>query len=370
MATNTKNYNLVKPAENELADINVLNKNMDVIDEQILPVNSLVSDDSKKALAAAQGKILNGKIGDLSALTTEHKGNLVQAINDAADGAGITVVTESQYQDMQKAGTVDADKLYGIVDAFDSSAGNVGISDTLSAKLGITTDKNVEKAIDAVDTKVSQNAKATITEVNKSLNDVIKKDGSVQMTGVLKTVGGTGVQPQIDTSGGYIYNTESTGTVTIACNCYYDGTNWRYRKDGKASFLGVLANATVPNFWYADTGVKDAIITWTQSDILTTKTGLPLTGGTLTGNLQMYSGSLIYRMALDPNYFSFLASSNNGLNGYEFRIRNIMDLTNALSIRDGYTGAVYNIYGTHNITCSTTAPTGTLAEGSQHQVYA
>lgn len=172
MATNTKNYNLVKPAENELADISVLNKNMDVIDEQILPVNGLNSVDLKKPLAAAQGKVLNEKIGDLSTLTTEHKENLVQAINEAADGAGITVVTESEYKDMQKAGTVDADKLYGIVDAFDSSAGNVGISDTLSAKLGLTIDKNVEKAIDTVDTKTVQNAKA-ISEVNKSLSEEV-----------------------------------------------------------------------------------------------------------------------------------------------------------------------------------------------------
>lgn len=171
MATNTKNYNLVKPAENELADINVINTNMDTIDQQILPVNSLTSEDSKKSLSAAQGKLLNDRIGDLSTLTTEHKGNLVQAINDAADGSGITVVTESEYKSMQESATVDPDKLYGIVDAFDSSAENVGISDTLATKLGITEDKTVESAIDSVDAKVAKN-KNEIFKVNESLNTV------------------------------------------------------------------------------------------------------------------------------------------------------------------------------------------------------
>lgn len=96
MAANTKNYNLVKPAENELADISVINKNMDTIDEQMMPINDLNSRESKKSLAAMQGKILNEKIGELNGLTTEHKDNLVQAINEAAEKDSAIIITKDE----------------------------------------------------------------------------------------------------------------------------------------------------------------------------------------------------------------------------------------------------------------------------------
>lgn len=67
MATNTTNYNLTKPADNETADIQVINGNMDKVDAALLPENSLESESTKKALAAAQGKVLDGKISALNA---------------------------------------------------------------------------------------------------------------------------------------------------------------------------------------------------------------------------------------------------------------------------------------------------------------
>ncbi|QHI71456.1 hypothetical protein [Aminipila terrae] len=361
MATNTKNYNLVKPAENELADINVLNKNMDVIDEQILPVNSLFSDDSKKALAAAQGKILNGKIGDLTTLTTEHKETLVQAINEAADGAGITVVTENQYKDMQKAGTVDANKLYGIVDSYDSSAGNVAISETLSAKLGLTAEKNVEKAIDAVDTKASQNAKS-IAGIESSL---LKKDGSVQMTGVLKTPGipvGKTESEQIEFDGATICRT--IDGVRIVVNAYLDTDgSWKRKKNGAASVVNI--SALELGYFVGDNGLANSVITWVPHS------PLPITGGTLIGGLsvkdiittqitQFFNAN---RQALFRNYLSEI--------DYGYMLINPTSTALHDLIRVGrYSVGEYKIYGEHNITVSTAAPSSALAEGCQHQVYA
>nr|WP_315020938.1 hypothetical protein [uncultured Aminipila sp.] len=386
MATNTKNYNLVKPAENELADISVLNKNMDTIDEQMLPVNGLNSVDLKKPLAAAQGKVLNEKIGDLSTLTTEHKENLVQAINEAADGAGITVVTESEYKDMQKAGTVDADKLYGIVDAFDSSARNVAISDILSAKLGIIADKNVEKAIDTIDTKVDQNAKA-ITEVSSTF---LKQDGSVQMTGVLKTVGGgtdTIPELQIQLGDNAIYNTDGQNNVSIVANAYFDGTVWRRKNDGTASIFVVYQKENVPWYYYAVAGAKDSAIAWIGGKkILTDETGFPLTGGTMSGGIIINTiganPSLTIKMT-DNNAAATLYKNkdtsvdlgtvivdNDSSNNFaKLRVRANETLNSFLTAEYRGSGA-YNIYGTHNITVSTSAPASAIAEGAQHQVYA
>lgn len=39
MATNTTNYNLVKPSENEYYDININNSNLDIIDTEIKKIN-------------------------------------------------------------------------------------------------------------------------------------------------------------------------------------------------------------------------------------------------------------------------------------------------------------------------------------------
>lgn len=394
MATNTKNYNLVKPAENELADINVLNKNMDVIDEQILPVNSLVSDDTKKALAAVQGKILNGKIGDLTTLTTEHKETLVQAINEAADGAGITVVTENQYKDMQKAGTVDANKLYGIVDSYDSSAGNVAISDTLSTKLGLSTEKNVEKAIDTVDNKASQNTKS-IAGIESSL---LKKDGSVQMTGVLKTKGGSNNTEQIALGNNtYLYSNSVNGVFLIASNARTaDGTNWTRVVEGVASITFMSADGYIRTH-KAESGLPNSAISWDNGQVtLTDKTGLPITGGTLSGGLNVggvvnvnYLLKVLGTAGNASNNFSTFAkahydneygtdiidcASDGKLRylriGGPYYTNEMGRLVCITSNADGSNMASRGVYHEGNITVSASAPSSALAEGCQHQVYA
>lgn len=95
MATNTTNFGLVKPAQDDFYDIDVQNDNMDIIDEELKKskdhidnksnphgvtasqigavkttdvVNGLTSTDTAKPLSAAQGKALNDKI-------TTHTGN-------------------------------------------------------------------------------------------------------------------------------------------------------------------------------------------------------------------------------------------------------------------------------------------------------
>ncbi len=376
MATNTKNYNLVKPAGNELADISVSNKNMDTIDEQLMPVNSLASEDSKKALAAVQGKVLKERMGDLSTLNTQNKENLVQAINEAAEGSGITVVTQSEYEAMQEAGTIDPDKLYGIVDAYDFSAGNVAISDALAGKLGLASGKNVDKALEVIDEKVEENS-----------SSMLKKDGTVQMTGVLKTVGGgTNTIPvlQIQMGDNTIYNTDEDNNISIVANAYFDGTNWKYKTDGPASLLSIYQKEKIPFYYYAVAGVKDAVVPWTTSHVLTNETGLPLTGGTLSGDLTVYktSGeSAIYARrnntymdirvdATEATRLDSLHDDNNWILFY-LNSKSTDSIANSIVFGRNINGISnsYSVYGTHNITVSTTAPSSALGEGAQHQVY-
>ncbi|WP_113675452.1 hypothetical protein [Vallitalea guaymasensis] len=69
MAEKTSNYNLIKPSENETADINVINGNFDIIDTKIKEnhnhINNAVED-----------------IGDKANLITNNKDNIVNAVNE------------------------------------------------------------------------------------------------------------------------------------------------------------------------------------------------------------------------------------------------------------------------------------------------
>lgn len=69
MADKTSNYNLIKPSENETADINVINGNFDIIDTKIKEnhnhINNAVED-----------------IGDKANLSTNNKDNIVNAVNE------------------------------------------------------------------------------------------------------------------------------------------------------------------------------------------------------------------------------------------------------------------------------------------------
>lgn len=62
MATNTTNYNLVKPSENEYYDINVSNSNLDIIDTEIKRVNDRLSSVSTDAKSTSFDNSSNGMV--------------------------------------------------------------------------------------------------------------------------------------------------------------------------------------------------------------------------------------------------------------------------------------------------------------------
>jgi hypothetical protein len=278
---------------------------------------------------------------------------------------------------MQEAGTIDPDKLYGIVEAYDFSAGNVAISDVLAGKLGLASGKNVEKALEVMDEKVEENS-----------SSMLKKDGTVQMTGVLKTVGGSGQQINLGNAEIHCNNGFSGSEIadfTILSNAYkVDGKSY-YKTDGIAMAIEFgTSYIDKIGFYVAASGVKDAEITWSAYEILTSRTGLPLTGGTLSGDLAVYktSGeSAIYARrnntymdirvdATEATRLDSLHDDNNWILFY-LNSKSTDSIANSIVFGRNINGISnsYSVYGTHNITVSTAAPTGTLAEGAQHQVY-
>ena len=60
MATNTTNYNLVKPSENEYYDINVSNSNLDIIDTEIKKIKDELSSISTDAQSTSFDNSDNG----------------------------------------------------------------------------------------------------------------------------------------------------------------------------------------------------------------------------------------------------------------------------------------------------------------------
>ena len=60
MATNTTNYNLVKPSENEYYDINVSNSNLDIIDTEIKKINDRLDSVSTDAQSTSFDNSSNG----------------------------------------------------------------------------------------------------------------------------------------------------------------------------------------------------------------------------------------------------------------------------------------------------------------------
>jgi hypothetical protein len=61
----------------------------------------------------------------------------------------------------------------------------------------------------------------------------------------------------------------TNNTVLLNLNAYFDGTNWRYRDNGVAALISLAPNGALTSgiqaFLVADSGTKDAVITWTTS---------------------------------------------------------------------------------------------------------
>ena len=76
MPTNTPNYGLIKPAENEFYDVNQFNQNSDIIDTQIKQVNNRVDNFSGMSIHGNEfhepDMALASELTTHAALTTAH----------------------------------------------------------------------------------------------------------------------------------------------------------------------------------------------------------------------------------------------------------------------------------------------------------
>lgn len=226
--------------------------------------------------------------------------------------------------------------------------------------------------MDKIDTAMKENADA-----------MLKKDGSIQMTGVLKTVGGSAVgSKQIQLNATNCILSDEGGSTRITQNCYFDGTNWKRIVQGKAGLIAIYSDGD-PIVLRADEGDIDSIITWIyQGTVLTNLTGLPLTGGTLSGDCHVTkntptlrlinsTGHVGYLQCQEDNVTTLGTDNSSGtdavlvwLTPWAEQAKKIM-----LGIQTNGTWVGHPLYGTHNITVSTTAPSSALGEGAQHQVY-
>lgn len=251
--------------------------------------------------------------------------------------------------------------------------------------------------MDIIDTQIKADTD-NISALNTSLSNTIKKDGSVQMTGVLKAKGGSSIGPvkgieQIVMGKFSILTDDDALKLVIADNCYSNGSNWKYLSDGMASSIHIdLFDTTKPiRCFYAAVGVKDAAITWIENS------PLGIQGGTLLAglNISMTNNIPFVDLKADNggNRHAIIAMNGNTsitekYRGLQLINRSLSSLEStllqmypqAIGVKDllhlyttdgsDNTTGDYKIYGEHNITCSSTAPITTLAEGAQHQVYA
>lgn len=101
MSTNTTNYNLVKPADNETADILVINANMDTVDAQLKTNADAITTKETPAGAQAKADAVQANLVSHSADNVKHptyavttgsaNTYLVAALTVYNDGTGITV---------------------------------------------------------------------------------------------------------------------------------------------------------------------------------------------------------------------------------------------------------------------------------------
>jgi len=203
------------------------------------------------------------------------------------------------------------------------------------------------------------------------------------MTGVLKTVGGSddGMQVQSGIHGIYSHN-----DFYILCfNCYFDGADWRYSDDGVAMYLELRRDLIQTRFNAFQSGIKDAVLIPDNNKIgavLTDKTGLPLTGGVLNGDIMVSKISPLFlaqntatarRATLESSGDSW-TKIWNWKDGSNYQVLSMSPenepLNSALYLHrtvEG-NGSAFRIYGEHNIIVSASPP-GQLSDGQQYQVY-
>ncbi|MCT4544427.1 MAG: hypothetical protein N4A63_12850, partial [Vallitalea sp.] len=118
MADKTSNYNLIKPEENETADISVINNNFDIIDTKIKENNDHINNAKED-------------IGNTSNLNTKEKSSLVGAVNEVsasmADIAYKTVSGTANAITISKQGFTLTDGQYVEFKATANNTGNMTI---------------------------------------------------------------------------------------------------------------------------------------------------------------------------------------------------------------------------------------------------
>jgi hypothetical protein len=118
LADKTSNYNLIKPEENETADISVINNNFDIIDTKIKENNDHINNAKED-------------IGNTSNLNTKEKSSLVGAVNEVsasmADIAYKTVSGTANAITISKQGFTLTDGQYVEFKATANNTGNMTI---------------------------------------------------------------------------------------------------------------------------------------------------------------------------------------------------------------------------------------------------
>lgn len=178
MANKTSNYNLIKPTDNETADINVLNSNFDIIDTKIKENKDHANNAMKD-------------IGDTSNLKTKDKSNLVGAINE---------VNASMSAKANQTGNTKT------IDFVQKDNGDSGISKTID-----WTQSNKQNIV------ITDNTTLTFTPPTNACNLVLVITYTGTYTVTLpthKTVGGDSLE-----------FTKASGKTDIL-SLYFDGTTY------------------------------------------------------------------------------------------------------------------------------------------------
>ena len=139
--------------------------------------------------------------------------------------------------------------------------------------------------------------------------------------------------------------------------------------------------ADIPTSLPANGGNADTVDNKHASDFLA------VTGGTATGNLAIEMGGYpqfkLANTANNTKAIVVLGTHNiqlcqyNASDGTTYRRLTLFDsagtsnIANALTLNDyiSGTGTTYMVYGSHNVTVSTAAPTAALAANAMHMVY-
>lgn len=118
--------------------------------------------------------------------------------------------------------------------------------------------------------------------------------GNLLLSGARGLLSKDSIAQTLDTIGGQILFQSNNGGVWLLGNCYYDGTNFRYKNDGPATFIGSNGTLGAPSMLVAASGTAGAVISW-----------MYLMYGDVNGVLNLGQGKLKFPVSqlasADPN---------------------------------------------------------------------